>query len=113
MAYLDTDTCKDEAFVFTLLACAVPPSLETEYPVPRPPEATALGVDRLVVIVGLKQVALPFADDEELLVLSLEQADTDRQVDAHGPELHVARVAAVEVVDHEDHEEVNVKDKDR
>ena len=49
------------------------------------------------------------ADDEKSLVLSLEQADTDRKIDGHDPELQAARKNAIERVDDEDDDQVHME----
>lgn len=53
------------------------------------------------------------ADDDELLVLSLPQANTNWQVQTHGPEFNVARPASVHGVDGEVHEAEDVDNQDR
>lgn len=59
----------------------------------------------------MEQSVLIGADDQQLLVLSLEQADPNRQVQRHDPELDTARVGAVECVEHEDHEQIDMEDE--
>ena len=53
------------------------------------------------------------ADNDELLVLSLPKTNTNWQVQAHGPELNVARPASVHCVDGEVHEAEDMDDQDR
>lgn len=65
-----------------------------------------------MVLVGDKP-SLLVADNQKLLVLSLEQADTDGQVQIHAPELDLAGVCAVEGIDDKDHKEEHVKGQKR
>ena len=75
---LKTDPSEDKTLVFALPRCAVPPRFETNHPVLRTSYPAALGEYGLVVVLTLQQLTLLFADDEQLLILGLEQAD------AHG-----------------------------
>ena len=106
--YLSADAQDDKAFVFALLAGRVPPRFETEDPVSRSSHASILGVERLVVVLAIQQLILLLADDEQLLVLDLEETNAQRQIDAHAPVLDAARVAAIEPIGHEDHEQVDM-----
>lgn len=50
------------------------------------------------------ELSLLATDNEQLLVLSLEQANTNWKVEIHAPEFHLTRESAIESVDHHDHE---------
>lgn len=61
----------------------------------------------------MDQFGLLAAHDEELLILGLPEADTDGQVQAHGPELNGAGEGTIHQIDGEDHEAEDVEDQDR
>lgn len=105
---LKTNANVDKPLILALSGCAVPPSFATTHPIPWPPQEITFGDDGLVVVLALEQLRLLFADDEKLLILGLEQADANGQVDAHAPELHTARVGAIEPISHHDHHKVNM-----
>jgi len=56
-----------------------------------------------MVLVGDKPSLLA-ADNQKLLVLSLEQANTDGQVQIHAPEFDLAGICAVQGINDENHE---------
>lgn len=60
----------------------------------------------------MKELDLLAAHNEEVLVRSLEQGDAKGQIHGHGPELHIAREVAIEIVRREDHEEIDMEGQD-
>lgn len=83
-AYLDEDAYKDKAFILALRASCLPPDLETPDPILWSADAFAMSlVERLVVLFGGQELVLLATDDEELLVLSLEQANSDGEVSGY------------------------------
>ncbi len=112
--YLDNDANEDEAFILALAADAAIPDLHAPEPVARSSHSTpSRGQQRPVRVIGMDQVRLLAADNNELLVLCLPKANTDGQVQVHGPVFHRARPGAIEGVDGEDHEAEDVNDQDR
>ena len=61
----------------------------------------------------MDEVVLLAADDEKLLILRLEKPNADGQVKRHCPEFNSARKVAVERIDHEDHEEIDMQNQNR
>ena len=59
-----------------------------------------------------EQFLLP-ANVEELLVLSLEETNTNGQVDGHDPEFRLTREKAVERVDNEYSSDVDMENPER
>ena len=60
-------------------------------------------------VLNLHELILSTTDKEQLLVLSLEQAQSDWQIERHGPELDIAWVEAVERIGHHGHEKIHVE----
>jgi len=58
------------------------------------------------------ELSLLTTDNEQLLVLSLEQANADGQVEIHAPEFHLTRECAVEGVDDHDHESKDMQSEE-
>lgn len=56
---------------------------------------------------------LAAADEQELLVLSLKQAHAEGKIDGHDPELGIAGEMAVQWIDDEDEEQVDMQDENR
>ena len=85
-AHLYNDPNKDETFVSALSACALPPQLETPYPIPGSTNTLPFPcIEGLVVFFGrIEELLLLATDDEKLLVLGLEQAYTDWEVSREG-----------------------------
>ena len=76
-SYLDYHTNKDESLVFVLCIDAPPPELESPDPILGTSQSTPpAGVQWPIEFIDSFEQVLLSADNEELLVLSLEQADT-------------------------------------
>lgn len=54
------------------------------------------------------ELSLLTTDDEQLLILSLPQANSNGKIQVHAPVFHRARKAAIEEVDCHGHEGVDV-----
>ena len=81
MSYLDHHTNEDESLVFVLCIDTPPPELESPNPILRSSQsASMVGVQRPIEFIDSFEQILLSADDEELLILSLEQADTDGKI---------------------------------
>ncbi len=73
IAYLDRHANEDKYLILILLCSSLPPKLETPEPIARSAEAWAMARRQWVVrLVSTKQLDLPAAHDEEVLVRSLE-----------------------------------------
>lgn len=109
-SHLDYDSQSNVSFISTGRANVLPPAPETKSPVTRTasPRSRFWWQALEEIIVG-DESSLLTADDQELLILSLEQADANRQIQAHAPELDLARKGSVERVDHKDHEQKDVE----
>ena len=80
--YLDHHTNEDKTLVSVLGIDTAPPKLESPDPIPRSSQSTpTVGVQRPIEFIDSFEHVLLSADDEKSLVLSLEQADTDRKID--------------------------------
>lgn len=80
-SYLDCHTNEDEPLIFTLRVDTPPPELESPDPVlPASQSPSVVGVQRPIDFIGSFEKILHTADDKELLVLSLKQADTDGKI---------------------------------
>ena len=81
-SYLDYHTDKDETLVFVLCIDTPPPKLESPDPIPRSSQSTStVGVQWPIEFINSFEQVLLSADDEKLLILSLEQADTNGKID--------------------------------
>lgn len=81
-SYLDHHANKNETFVFVLCIYTPPPELESPDPVPGTSQSTPMvGEQRPIEFVDSFEQVLFSADNEELLILSLKQADTDGKID--------------------------------
>ena len=58
-----------------------------------------------------EQDLLATADEKQLLILSLEKANANRQVGGHDPELGVAREVAIQRIDNEDDDKIDMENK--
>lgn len=73
IAYLDRHANEDKYLILVLLCSSLPPKLETPEPIARSAEALAMARRQWVVrLISTKQLDLPAAHDEEVLVRSLE-----------------------------------------
>ena len=81
-SYLDDHTDKDEPLVFALRIGTSPPELESPDPVLGSSQsAPTLRVQRLIQFIDAFEQVLLSANNEELLILRLKQADTDGKID--------------------------------
>ena len=81
-SYLDDHTDKDETLVFALRIDTSPPELESPHPVLGSSQsAPILRVQRLIQFIDAFEQVLLSANNEELLILRLKQADTDGKID--------------------------------
>lgn len=81
-SYLDHHPYEDETLVFVLCIDAPPPKLEAPDPILRSSQSTSMvGVQRPIKFIDSFEQVLLSADNEELLILSLKQADTDGEID--------------------------------
>ena len=103
-AYLNDDTDQNESLIFALFADILPPNFEAKSPVLGTPEPLPFWEYWLEELFLCDQGSLPLANDEQLLVVSLVQADSDGQVQAHAPILHLAWESTVHRIDDEDDE---------
>lgn len=103
-AYLNDDANQNKALVFTLCADILPPNLEAKSPILGTPKPLASGKNWLEQLFLRDQRSLPATHNEQLLIVSLVQADTDGQVQAHAPVFHLAGESTVHGVDDEDGE---------
>lgn len=80
-SYLDHHTDQDETFICILGIDTSPPELEAPDPVLWSSYPTAvIGVQRSIEFIDSFEQVLLSADNEELLILSLEQANTDGEI---------------------------------
>lgn len=112
-AYLDDDSNQYESLIFTLGANTLPPNLEAKGPIFETANPLSLWKYRLEKLFLCDQGSLSSADNEQLLVIGLIQADTDGQVQAHAPIFHLTGERAVHGVDDKDCECEDVHRKDR
>ena len=103
-AYLDDYANQNESLVFTLFADILPPYFEAKSPIVGTTKAFALWKYRLEQLILGDQRSLRATNNEQLLVVSLVQADADGQVQAHAPVFHLAREGTVHGIDDEDGE---------
>ena len=109
--YLNEDTDYDASLIFALLIDASPPELQPKTPISWTTDSTtSLRQERLVESIGRNQIGLSAADNEQLLILSLEQTDANWKVDIHNPEFHLTRKGTIKGVDDHDHEGENVQE---
>ncbi len=81
-SYLDDHTDKDKTLVFALRIDTSPPELESPDPVLGSSQsAPILRVQRLIQLIDAFEQVLLSANNEELLILRLKQADTDGKID--------------------------------
>ena len=102
--YLNHDANQYESLVFTLGADTLPPNLEAKSPIFRTTESLSFGKYRLEKLILRDQRSLPATDNEQLLIVSLVQADPNGQVQAHAPVFHLARESSVHGIHNEDRE---------
>ena len=109
-SYLDRHTNEDETLVFVLCIDTPPPELESPDPILRSSQSTpVVGVQRPIEFIDSFEQILLLADNEELLILGLKQADTDGKVNRHDPEFQAAGESTVERVDEEDEDQVHME----
>ena len=60
----------------------------------------------------VQDIGLCSTHKEKLLVLSLKESHPERQIQGHDPVFDIARENAIERIDHEDHEDIDMKDHD-
>ncbi len=81
-SYLNHHTDKDETLVFALRIDTPPPELKSPDPVLGSSySAPKFRVQRLIQFIDAFEQVLLSADNEELLILSLKQADADGKID--------------------------------
>lgn len=81
MSYLDHHTNKDKTFILVLCIDTPPPELESPDPILGSSQSTAIvGVQWPIEFINAFEEVLLSADDEELLILSLKQADTNGKI---------------------------------
>lgn len=81
-SYLYHHTNKDETLVFVLCIDTPPPELESPDPILGSSQSTPMvGAQWPIEFIDTFEQVLLSADDEELLILSLKQADTDGKID--------------------------------
>ncbi|KAL9097633.1 MAG: hypothetical protein Q9163_006339, partial [Psora crenata] len=86
---------------------------EAQDPVPRSRGAVrSLTWKGLEGMVPVQELSLLLADNKQLLILGLEEANANGKVERHCPKLDSAGKIAVERVYHKDHEEIDVQDED-
>lgn len=77
-AHLNHHSHSDIALIFPLSARCLPPQLKAPNPILWPADAFAcILIQRLVMVVGEEKLALYTTDKQKLLVLSLEQPDSN------------------------------------
>ena len=101
-AYLNNDANQYESLIFTLGANTLPPNLEAKSPILGTPNPLSFWEYRLEKLFLCDQGSLSSADNEQLLVIGLIQADSDGQVQAHAPIFDLAGESTVHGVDDED-----------
>lgn len=112
--YLDDHPQGDVGFVSTRGANLSPPTIKTKSPIADTPKALfRLRRQGLEMVLVGDEPGLLAADNQQLLVLSLKQANTNGQVQTHAPELNLAGVCAVQGIDDENHEQEHVKGQQR
>lgn len=81
-SYLYHHTNKDETLVFVLCIDTPPPELESPDPILGSSQSPPMvGAQWPIEFIDTFEQVLLSADDEELLILSLKQADTDGKID--------------------------------
>ena len=78
--YLDYHANQYVTLIFPLLAGAVPPQLRTPQPELWSADATAVALVHRLVVYTMEESMLLGAYDQQLLVLCLVKADSNRQV---------------------------------
>ena len=81
-SYLDHHTNEDEPLIFTLRINIPPPELKPPDPIlPASQSTSVVGVQRPIDFIGSFEQILLTADNKELLILSLKEADTNGKID--------------------------------
>ena len=97
--YLNYNPNQNKSLVLPLCAHTLPPDLEAKSPILGTPPPFPFGKKRAEQLIPCDERRLPATDNEQLLVVSLVQADPNRQVQAHAPVFHLAGERAVHGVD--------------
>ncbi len=108
VSYLNQHPCRDETFERILLFGALAPENKFVAIVLPASLACRQGLDGML---GEQDLLTP-TDEEQLLILGLKETNADGQIDGHDPELGVAGEIAIQRIDDEHDDQVNMEDED-
>lgn len=68
-----------------------------------------IGIQRPIEFIDSFEQVLLSADNEELLILSLKQTNTDGKINRHDPEFQATRERPIKRVNYEDDDQVDME----